>query len=192
MAVPYMTIFIAVCAFWVASEIVIARRCRAAVTGADKRDRMSLYAVWIAYAAGPFFGGMLTPVRSTRMSAGIRPYAFWGGLALILVGIAIRWTAIATLKRYFTVDVAIASDHKVIQDGVYGIVRHPSYSGSLISSIGLGLAFGNWLSFAVVVLLAIAGISYRISVEEHALTAALGDEYRNYAARTKRLIPGIY
>ena len=87
---------------------------------------------------------------------------------------------------------AIASDHKVIQDGLYRIVRHPSYAGSLLSSIGLGLAFQNGLSFAVVLLLAIAAISYRISVEEDALTTALGDEYRRYAARTKRLVPGIY
>ena len=87
---------------------------------------------------------------------------------------------------------AIASDHKVIQHGLYAVVRHPSYAGSLLSSIGLGFAFVNWLSLVVVVAFAIAGIAYRISVEEHALTSALGDEYRHYAARTKRLVPGIY
>lgn len=187
-----MTIFIFVCVFWVTSEIVISVRHRSSATGADKRDRMSLYVLWIAFASGPFLGGMLTAVGSTRMGVGLRPYAFWGGIALILAGIAIRWTAIATLKRYFTVDVAIASDHKVIDTGLYGIVRHPSYAGSLLASTGLGAAFCNWLSFAVVVLFAIAGIAYRISVEEQALTGALGDDYRRYASRTKRLIPGLY
>ena len=187
-----MTIFIIVCSFWILSEIFIGIRRRSATTGAEKQDRMSLYAMWIAFTAGPFVGGFLTSVRSTRMPDGLSPYAFWGGLALILAGIAIRWTAIATLKRYFTVDVAIASDHKVIQHGLYGVVRHPSYSGSLLSSIGLGFAFVNWLSLVVVVAFALAGIAYRISVEEHALTSALGDEYRQYAARTKRLVPGIF
>ncbi|HJT17962.1 MAG TPA: isoprenylcysteine carboxylmethyltransferase family protein [Thermoanaerobaculia bacterium] len=187
-----MTIFIFVCVFWVTSEIVISVRRRSGVTGATKRDRLSLYVMWIAFCAGPFIGGTLTAVRSTGMGVGLRPYAFWVGIILMLTGIAIRWTAIATLKRYFTVDVAIARDHKVIDSGLYAIVRHPSYAGSLISCFGLGLAFCNWLSFAVVMLFAIVGIAYRIAVEEDALLDALGDDYRRYASRTKRLIPGIY
>ncbi|HUJ14578.1 MAG TPA: isoprenylcysteine carboxylmethyltransferase family protein [Thermoanaerobaculia bacterium] len=187
-----MTIFILVCSLWIASEIFISVRRRSARTGADKRDRLSLVVLWIGFGGGPFLGGFLTTLRFAEMPAAIRPYTFWGGLALIPIGIAIRWTAIATLKRYFTVDVAIASDHKVIQSGLYHVVRHPSYAGSLLSSFGLGLAFCNWISFAVVVSFALAGIAYRISVEEDALTSALGDEYREYAARTKRLIPGIY
>jgi protein-S-isoprenylcysteine O-methyltransferase Ste14 len=192
MSMTPMTIFIFVCVFWVTSEIVISVRRRSRVTGATKRDRLSLYVMWIAFASGPFIAGILTSVPSTRMGVGLRPYAFWVGIALILTGIAIRWVAIATLKRYFTVDVAIASDHKVIDSGLYGIVRHPSYAGSLISSVGLGLAFCNWLSFAAVMLFAISGIAYRISVEEDALVGALGDDYRRYASRTKRLIPGLY
>ncbi|HKB78365.1 MAG TPA: isoprenylcysteine carboxylmethyltransferase family protein [Thermoanaerobaculia bacterium] len=185
-------ILIVVSGFWVASEIVIAIRRRSSITGASSRDRLSIHAMWVAFAGGPFAGGMLTAVRAARMPPPIRPYAFWGGLALIFVGIAARWTAIGTLKKYFTVDVAIAPDHKVIQHGLYRFVRHPSYSGSLLSSTGLGLAFGNWLSLAAVVLFALAGVAYRVSVEERALIDALGDEYRAYAARTKRLIPGIY
>ena len=185
-------IFIAVCSFWIVTEIAIGVRRRASTTGAEKQDRRSLFVLWIGFGLGPFIGGFLTAVRAARMPWTIRPYAFWGGLALILVGIAIRWVAIATLKRYFTVDVAIASDHKVIQTGLYRIVRHPSYAGSLISSFGLGLAFTNWLSLVVVFAFALAGIAYRISVEEQALIGALGDDYREYAARTKRLIPGVF
>lgn len=187
-----MTIFAIVCAFWVLSEIVIAVRRRAAVTGAERRDRFSIVIFWFAYAFGPFFGAMLRNVDATRIASRLRPYAFWGGLSLIITGIAIRWIAIATLQRYFTVDVAIARDHEVIQHGIYGIVRHPSYSGSLLSSLGLGLAFLNWLSFAVVVTLAVAAITYRIRVEEEALAGALGDAYRAYAMRTKRLVPGVF
>lgn len=185
-------IFIMVCSFWIASEIVIGFRRNSATAGAERKDRHSLIALWVSFSAGPFLGGMLTTVRATRMPRTIQPFAFWGGLSLILIGIAIRWTAIATLKRYFTVDVAIAADHKVVDTGLYGIVRHPSYAGSLLSSLGLGLAFTNWLSLAVVLAFAVSGIAYRISVEESALTTALGDDYRRYAARTKRLIPGVF
>jgi protein-S-isoprenylcysteine O-methyltransferase Ste14 len=187
-----MPVFIAVCAFWILSEIVIMIRWRSRAQQADRRDRLSLYVLWSTFVFGPFIGGLLSGLPATQMSPSIQPYAFWGGLTLLLTGIAVRWIAIATLKRYFTVDVAIARDHKVIQSGLYGVVRHPSYAGSLLSSIGLGLAFMNWASFAAIVLLSILGLSYRIAVEEKALIDALGDEYREYARRTKRLIPGVF
>jgi len=126
------------------------------------------------------------------MPAPIRPYAFWGGLALIVVGFAIRLIAIFTLRRYFTVDVAIAKDHKVIDRGLYGVIRHPSYSGSLLSFLGLGIAFMNWLSLAIMIIGPAIGIGYRIAVEERTLIGALGEDYRIYAVRTKRLVPGVF
>jgi len=97
MRMSAMGIFTVVVVFWVVSEIVLSVRLRAGAN-TDRRD---------------------------RMAPAIQLYAFWAGLAMILVGIGIRWMAIATPK-YFTVDVAIASDHKVIQHGLYGIARHPS------------------------------------------------------------------
>ncbi len=181
-----------VCALWILSEIGIMIVKRSKAGQATSKDRLSIHVIWICFMLGPILASKVTRVQPTEMPAAIRPYAYWGGLALIVIGVAIRWIAIATLKRYFTVDVAIAKDHKVIDHGLYGVVRHPSYAGTLLSFIGLGFAFLNWLSLAACVVFAVIGLSYRISVEERALTEALGDAYRSYAARTKRLIPGIY
>ena len=191
MDMGYTILFFTVCGAWIASEIVITRMKRSEASS-SRQDRSSFTVLWLAMAVGPFVAGILTSVRSMLMPPAFRPYAFWGGLALILIGIAIRWTAIATLKRYFTVDVAIAKDHKVIDHGIYGIIRHPSYTGTLLSTLGLGFAFVNWLSLAACIVFPIAAFAYRIAVEERALTDALGDEYRTYAARTKRLIPGVF
>lgn len=185
-------ILLTVSAFWVISEVVIMRLKWAKPSESSAQDRWSIYVLWALFAGGPFLGGMATAIGAGQMPVLIRPWAFWGGLALILVGIAVRWIAIATLKKYFTVNVAIASDHRVIDHGIYGIVRHPSYAGTLLSMIGLGFAFLNWVSLAIVVSLAIAALAYRITVEERALVAALGDDYRDYARRTKRLIPGVF
>ena len=113
-------------------------------------------------------------------------------IALIVAGVVLRWAAIATLRRYFTVDVAIRSDHRVVSPGLYGIVRHPMYLGSFLSFVGLGIAFMNWLSVVVIATVTALAFAYRISVEERALVTALGDDYRAYAARTKRLIPGVF
>ena len=117
---------------------------------------------------------------------------FWLGLGLIVIGIIIRAIAIATLWRYFTVDVSIREGHELVDRGLYRLIRHPSYTGSLLSFLGLGFAFRNWLSVAIIALTTIAGFSYRIAVEEGALIEHFGGRYRDYMRRSKRLIPGIY
>ena len=114
------------------------------------------------------------------------------GAVLFAAGLAIRWYAIIYLGRFFTVNVAIASDHKLIDGGPYRFVRHPSYSGALLAFLGLGLCIGNWASIAIVAIPILSVFLWRIHVEEAALLLGLGDQYRRYMDRTKRLIPGVY
>ena len=71
-------------------------------------------------------------------------------------------------------------------------MRHPSYSGAILAFAGYGICVGNWLSLALVVVPVSWAFVRRIEVEEEALAAALGEAYRAYAARTRRLVPGIY
>ena len=96
------------------------------------------------------------------------------------------------LGRLFTFDVAIAEDHRVIDTGPYRYVRHPTYTGSLLSFVGLGLCGGNLLSLVVLLVPITAAFLRRVAIEEAALTAALGARYADYVARTKRLVPFVY
>lgn len=114
------------------------------------------------------------------------------GLCLFLSGMALRWYAIIYLGRFFTTNVAIAQDHRLIDTGPYRLVRHPSYSGSLLMVVGFGLCLGNIAS--LLSLMAFAGLALfrRIQVEEHALTEAFGEQYHSYMRRTKRLIPFLF
>jgi protein-S-isoprenylcysteine O-methyltransferase Ste14 len=185
----HMTLLAIVSAVWVLSEQILAWTRRGSAS-ADVRDRGSFMLLWFALVIGIVAGSMLRGFRPARIPYG--DLVFWIGIALIVAGIIVRATAIITLGRFFTVNVMIHSDHKLVDRGLYSIVRHPSYSGSLLSFIGLGLAFGSWLSLVVILIGAGTGFVYRIHVEEAALVSALGDDYRRYAARTKRLIPGIY
>jgi protein-S-isoprenylcysteine O-methyltransferase len=107
-------------------------------------------------------------------------------------GLALRWYAIFYLGRLFTVNVAIAADHTLIDSGPYRTIRHPSYPGALLVFLGLGIPFGNWLSLIIVVVPTSLAFMQRIAIEQAALTRALGDSYLRYRARTKRLIPGVY
>ncbi len=96
------------------------------------------------------------------------------------------------MGRFFTLEVRVADGQSVIDSGPYRLLRHPSYTGALLSFLGIGLALGNWLSVAVLVVLPAAGFVRRIAVEEQALSAQLGESYRRYAATHRRLVPGLW
>jgi len=121
-----------------------------------------------------------------------RTLLFYIGIFLMLAGAVFRQYAIRVLGKYFTLRVAIQPRQTVVENGPYGLIRHPSYSGALLTIFGLGLAFTNWLSLVVVVALPFIGYSYRASVEEKTLVNALGESYRQYMSRTKRFIPFVY
>ena len=88
--------------------------------------------------------------------------------------------------------VAIVAQHKLVDTGLYRLVRHPAYLGLLASMLGFGLASGNWFSLAAAAVLPPVAILYRIRVEERALLRHFGPAYQAYARRTRRLLPGIY
>jgi protein-S-isoprenylcysteine O-methyltransferase Ste14 len=114
------------------------------------------------------------------------------GLAMLIAGIVIRWSAVHTLGKYFTGTVLIKNDHRLVRSGLYKHLRHPAYTGALVAHFGLGLSFSNWFSIVLSCAPFIMAALYRIHVEERALGEAFGDEYLNYSRSTKRLIPKIY
>ena len=113
-------------------------------------------------------------------------------LGLLAVGLVIRWTAIYTLGKSFSANVAIHATQRLNQSGLFRWMRHPSYTGMMLIFLAMGLNTRNWLGLGIIVLLPVAALLYRIHVEEAALTGAFGAEYVEYSQRTKRLIPGIY
>jgi protein-S-isoprenylcysteine O-methyltransferase Ste14 len=117
---------------------------------------------------------------------------FGAGVILLLLGVALRWYAIGTLGRYFTRDVAVSADQQVVQNGPYRYMRHPAYSGTFLTMLGVGLAMTNWASLVALLVCVLAGHMYRVSVEEKALRQAIGQPYVEYMRRTKRFIPFVF
>jgi protein-S-isoprenylcysteine O-methyltransferase Ste14 len=110
----------------------------------------------------------------------------------MFAGMALRLYSISLLGRYFTFEVAVHADQPVIEAGPYRYIRHPSYTGALITVTGLGLSLGNWAGLIALLGCMIAAYSYRIPIEESALVAVLGEPYEKYTRRTHRLIPYIF
>jgi protein-S-isoprenylcysteine O-methyltransferase Ste14 len=167
------------------------RRARVA-----RLDRGSL--LLVTAAAGFGIGGAFlleANVPSATIGAGLAPIrwlCFAVGVTAIVVGSLGRQWAISTLGRFFTLNVTISDEQRVINTGPYRWVRHPSYTADLLAFTGIGLALGNWLALLAAALLPLLGLLVRIHVEENALFANLGDPYRAYAEGKKRLIPRVW
>jgi protein-S-isoprenylcysteine O-methyltransferase Ste14 len=115
----------------------------------------------------------------------------WLGVVLFAAGGALRIWPVFVLGRRFSGLVAIQSGHTLVTSGVYGVIRHPSYLGLLVNSLGWALAFRSGVG-VLLTALTIPPLVARIHAEERLLRTQFGDAYDAYRSRTSRLLPGIY
>jgi protein-S-isoprenylcysteine O-methyltransferase len=169
--------------------LTITRRSRSR-TG-TKQDRSTLRVLWMVIMASIAAGIYV----ATHWRAGALPHGHLfaiTGMVLFIVGLLLRWWAIISLGRFFTVDVTIEKDHELVERGPFRLVRHPSYTGVLLAFVGFALTLRNWGAVLVILVPIFAAFIRRMNVEEEALSRALGSRYSEYMARTKRLIPLVY
>src|SRR5262249_10855564 len=115
----------------------------------------------------------------------------WLGVALFAAGGALRIWPVFVLGRRFSGLVAIQPGHTLVTSGIYGVIRHPSYLGLLINSLGWSLGFRSGVGVLLTLLL-IPPVLARINAEEKLLHSQFGDDYNVYRCHTWRLIPRIY
>jgi len=115
----------------------------------------------------------------------------WLGVALFAAGGALRMWPVFVLGPRFSGLVAIQPDHTLVTNGPYGIIRHPSYLGLLVNSLGWALAFRSGVGVVLTILI-VPPLLARIRAEETLLRTQFDGEYDAYCARTSRLIPGVY
>jgi protein-S-isoprenylcysteine O-methyltransferase len=183
-----MFLVIGISVIWVASEIVLAVVKRSRTGRADQSSQLILWGTILASIAA----GVLIAMTGIGTIMSHRPVWVLAGMLLIVVGLIIRWVAILTLKESFTVDIAISPGQRIIDRGIYRFIRHPSYTGSLASFLGLAITFANWLSILVIIIPITGAFLYRVRIEEAALHQAFGEEYAGYARRTRRFVPFLF
>jgi protein-S-isoprenylcysteine O-methyltransferase Ste14 len=115
----------------------------------------------------------------------------WVGVVLFAAGGALRLWPVYVLGNRFSGLVAIQPGHRLVTDGIYGLIRHPSYLGMLVNALGWGLAFRSGVG-VLLVALTIPPLLARIGAEERLLHSEFGADYDAFRARTSRLIPGVY
>jgi protein-S-isoprenylcysteine O-methyltransferase Ste14 len=184
-------IFWGACAAWILPEVV-AWRVKRSTDSSKARDQGSLNLIavlWWSGIAMDFSFSLLLPQAAISWN---RTSLFFVGICLMLLGIALRWYSAAILGKYFTFDVAIQSGQILVEVGPYRYIRHPSYTGALLTLLGFGLALGNWAGLAANLSCLGFAYAYRIPIEEAALASALGETYEQYMKRTWRLVPFLF
>lgn len=167
----------------------IVRRARKSQSETDSKSLQVIMAGQFLASLSAF---VFAWIPALQFPAALRVPAFVAGLALLIAGSLLRRHCFRMLGASFTGDVQARPDQKVVTDGAYGFVRHPSYTAGILMNTGVGVALGSWLGGALLAAASAAVYIYRMNVEERALVAAIGDPYREFMSARKRLIPFVY
>lgn len=176
---------------WVLFEILLVVRDGRHGRGRDDRDRGTRFLNALLVVETVVVSGIL----SATLHVLVVPGAIWFrsvGLVIVCVGFALRAWAITTLGAAFRTTVEVDQNQPVVTKGPYRWVRHPSYTGLLVITLGFGIAFASWLFLVLCAVLPSLALLRRIKVEESEMVRVLGEPYRAYSAQTKRLAPGIW
>lgn len=167
-------LFMALCLVWAASQLWIGRR--RSDDSAKTRDRGTLnlliVAIFISLATGTWLAWRDDGLFATRNEP-----LLWLGMALMVAGLLLRWWSVRTLAQFFTVDIAIHPGQELIRRGPYRLLRHPSYTGALLTVVGFAIALGNLLAALVVIVPITAAFLWRIRIEERMLADAFPEAY---------------
>lgn len=138
--------------------------------------------------------------------------AVLAGTLLTIAGAGIRVACFREMKRFFTFEVTVRDGHELCTSGPYSVVRHPSYTGWFLQSIGVALwscGAGSWAResgrldtplgrAAATVFLGLQtyiafGMLLRCSKEDELLKREFGESWNTWARKVSyRLVPFIY
>jgi len=177
---------------WLAAEVVLQTRQYFQGERAKTTEWGSLGFLIIT----AFLAGALANIVGRRVPALDLPIHGPGWyvpiVAIVWFGIGFRLWAIISLGRYFRGIVHIQEGHRVVRSGPYRVLRHPSYAGLLLALFGIALTFANLAAIVIYFAGILAGVLYRIRVEERILLDGLGEDYAQYMRETDRLVPGVW
>jgi protein-S-isoprenylcysteine O-methyltransferase Ste14 len=172
---------------WVVSWVV------AAFWSGRTRTHVATLASWVYRL--PILIGAIFLMPLTARVFGAAPLYHVGTLgtyvlALVTVlGISFTWWARIHLGRFWSNAITHKEDHRIIDTGPYGMVRHPIYTGLIVAILATGIAVGTWTAI-VGALFVCFGEWQKARMEEGFLSVELGQEaYRNYSRRVPMIVP---
>lgn len=120
-------------------------------------------------------------------------FCYYIGILFVIAGVIVRCTAVLTLRSAFTLHVQTTDHQHLIKTGLYHFVRNPAYSGSILSLLGVSMAYRSIPGAISVIIVCFLCYGIRIHIEEKALKQQFLKEFEQYCKETRyRLLPGIY
>ena len=172
--------------------IVMMLRCpdllrkRLQVNEGEKEQRQVIACSGLMFLCAFILAGLNERFRWLPLPA----WVSWAACSVFLIAYAL-YAEVLRENAYLSRTIEVQADQKVIDSGLYGIVRHPMYAATVLLFLSMPLVLGSPLSFAVM-LGYLPIIAKRIRNEEAVLESGLAG-YREYKQRVKyRLIPGIW
>lgn len=185
---PELSVLVAVGLVLASRELIVRRYLTADSATVD--DRRSFLVLWTVTAVGTTLA-LFVPFSSVgRLPAASS--VFWLGIVVMLAGFLVRMAAVRELGRLFDHHIVVTPAHEVVDSGPYSWVRHPAYTGAIVTYLGIGLVCGNWVSLLATTASALAAYGYRVRSEEATLRHEL-DGYESYCRRVPyRLVPFLW
>jgi protein-S-isoprenylcysteine O-methyltransferase Ste14 len=185
---PIVLLFAIIWIGWLLSWVA------AAFWRAPTQKRAAPRKAWLSYAL--MIGGAVLLFHPTSLFNEPRLWyvGFGGGYvlaALAIVGIMFAWWARIHLGRLWSNAVTLNQGHRIIDTGPYALVRHPIYTGMIISILATATAQATVTGLLGAAMIAM-GCWLKARVEERFLTDELGAEaYGGYRRRVPMLVPFI-
>ena len=114
------------------------------------------------------------------------------GILMMIFAVIVRYFVVRQLGPAFAIDVGALPDQKLHTGGLFRLIRHPAYASEILGFLGVALVFNYPLSSLLAFFLPTTGVIYRIIIEERNLLRIFGEQYREYSAKTWRLIPYVF
>ncbi|MFN6519469.1 MAG: methyltransferase family protein [Nostoc sp. CreGUA01] len=112
-------------------------------------------------------------------------------IALVCAAIVVSQVAIKTLGKFFD-RLTIKSDHQLVTDGIYSLIRHPIYTSYILLFLGFCIMLQSLWGLGLLLTVCVVWFGNRIAIEEQMLEQRFGEEYQSYCQQTKRLFPYVY
>ena len=184
-------IFIIVTLLWWV-EFIIFRNQSAETEEKDTQGRRSFYLILAATVFPLVISLTLYFLDIGNLSSSAALVFRNAGVAIYVMGISIRYWSLIMLGRHFSRNIEVQEQQPLVSNGPYRLIRHPAYTGLLLLNTGLHFFIGNLPGIIIAIISISTALHIRIIEEERSMAQVLGERYRNWNSRRKRLFPWIY
>jgi protein-S-isoprenylcysteine O-methyltransferase Ste14 len=176
---------------WAMIEIAIALQTRVKFSTTGSLEYRSERLIWVVVAIALIASLAIKQMHLAALpiEPSIRQIC---AIVVFISGLGLRCYAVFSLGQFFSTTVVTQDKHILIKVGPYRFIRHPAYTGLLVSFFAAGFAMGDGLALLILFCPVAYVLMQRINIEEQWLTGHFGKTYKEYCLHTKKLIPWVY